>query len=76
MNSPEFNSHTVDPSITKREIIFVDNPGKQCVQACTAMILKEYLPQVDFSWNEIEKLTGYKEDAVRGELSIYLVLMI
>lgn len=61
MNSPDFSAYPADHYTVKREITFVENPGKQCVQACTAMILKEYLPQADFSWREIEQLTGYKE---------------
>jgi hypothetical protein len=61
MSNPEFNSRPDEEFTTKREITFVDNPGKQCVQACTAMLLKEYFPQVDFAWHEIETLTGYKE---------------
>lgn len=60
MNSPEFNSRTVDHFTPSHELTSVDNSSGQYIQACTAL-LKEYLPQVDFSQDEIEKLTGYKE---------------
>ena len=61
MNSPEFNSQTVNYSTIKHEITFIDTPDAKCVQVCTAMVLKELLPKVDFSWDEVVKLTGYKE---------------
>jgi hypothetical protein len=45
-----------------------------CFQACLKMVLKYFLPEQDFSWEELEELTGKKGDLwtwpMQGALSL------
>ncbi|MEK6656534.1 MAG: hypothetical protein AABY58_03750 [Nitrospirota bacterium] len=46
-----------------REVPFYSNTedNKSCYEAVLRMILKYYLPDKDFSWDELNKITGKKE---------------
>lgn len=61
MNTPERYSYPNDSYTVKLDVPFVENPGKRCVPACAAMVLGYCLPEVKFSWEEVEQLSGYKE---------------
>src|SRR4051812_42743813 len=43
------------------DVPFVENPGKRCVVACGAMAVAHTLPAMDFSFEEVERLCGYRE---------------
>lgn len=61
MNNPERYSYPNDNYTVKLDVPFVENPGKRCVPACAAMVLGYCLPEVKFSWTEIEQLSGFRE---------------
>ena len=44
------------------EIPFVENTGRRCAPGCTGMILGTLMPDRAFSSNEVESLSGFKED--------------
>lgn len=43
------------------EIPFVENSGRRCVPACTAMILKTLIPERNYSKRHVEELSGFRE---------------
>jgi hypothetical protein len=45
-----------------RKVPFYGNPDNtHCFQACIRMLLKYYTPTLEYSWAELDKLTGKKE---------------
>ncbi len=52
-----------DPSNRKRlEVPLFANPDHtHCFQASLRMVLKYYMPDRDYTWNELDNLTGKKE---------------
>jgi hypothetical protein len=45
-----------------RKVPFFGNPDNtHCFQACVRMLLKYFMPNLDYSWAELDKLTGKKE---------------
>jgi len=48
-----------------KKIPFYPNPDNtHCFQAVIKMILKYYFPKEEYSWKELEKLTGKKEGVI------------
>lgn len=48
--------------------------NKSCYQAVLKMILKYYLPEKDFSWDELKKITGRKEGLLTWPQYSYITM--
>jgi hypothetical protein len=51
----------VSDFIHEIELPFTPNTGRRCVPACTDMILKHLLPEQQFTFSQVEEMSGFRE---------------